>query len=41
MSISPSVRFHLQGIDDPTEARDKLEVVFGKHNVNGEARGLI
>jgi hypothetical protein len=33
MSISPYLRFHLQGIDDPDEAWAKLEVVFGKHNV--------
>jgi hypothetical protein len=24
--------FHVQGIDDSNEARDKLESVFGKHN---------
>jgi hypothetical protein len=29
MSISPDLRFHLQGIDDPDEAWGKLESVFG------------
>jgi len=33
ISISPNLWFHLQGIDDPTKSCDKLEVVFGKHNV--------
>jgi hypothetical protein len=33
MSISPNLRFHLQGIDDPDEAWEKLQAVFGKHNV--------
>jgi hypothetical protein len=33
MSISPYLQFHLQGIDDPYEAWDKVEKVFGKHNV--------
>jgi hypothetical protein len=33
MYISPDLRFHLQGIDDPDEAWENLEVVFGKHNI--------
>jgi hypothetical protein len=33
MSISLDLRFHLQGIDYPYEAWDKLEKIFGKHNV--------
>jgi hypothetical protein len=33
MSISPNLRFHLQEIDDPGEAWEKLEFVFGKHNI--------
>jgi hypothetical protein len=33
MSISPYLRFHLQEIDDPDEAWEKLEFVFGKHNI--------
>jgi hypothetical protein len=33
MSISPDLRFHLQEIDDPDEAWEKLEFVFGKHNI--------
>jgi hypothetical protein len=33
MSISPDLRFHLQEIDDPDEAWEKLESVFGKHNI--------
>jgi hypothetical protein len=33
MSISPNLRFHLQGIDAPDEAWKKLQVVFGKHNI--------
>jgi hypothetical protein len=33
MSISPDLRFHLQGIDAPNKAWEKLEVVFGKHNI--------
>jgi hypothetical protein len=28
MSISPDLRFHLQGIDDPDEAWEKIESVF-------------
>lgn len=32
-SISPDLWFNLQGIDDPNEAQDMLENVFGKHNV--------
>jgi hypothetical protein len=33
MSISPNLRFHLQGIDAPDEAWEKLQVVCGKHNI--------
>ena len=31
MSISPDLRFHLQGIDAPDATWTKLEAVFGKH----------
>ena len=33
MSISPHLRFHLQEIDEPNEAWENLESVFGKHNI--------
>jgi hypothetical protein len=33
MSISPDLRFHLKEIDDPNEAWEKIEVVFGKLNI--------
>jgi hypothetical protein len=33
MSISPDLRYHLQEIDDPKEAWDKIESVFGKLNI--------
>jgi hypothetical protein len=33
MSISPDLRYHLQEIDDPEEAWDKIESVFGKLNI--------
>jgi hypothetical protein len=33
MSISPDLRFHLQPIDQPKEYWDKIESVFGKHNI--------
>jgi hypothetical protein len=33
MSISSDLRFHLQEIDDPDEAWEKLESVFGKHDI--------
>jgi len=33
MSISPNLRFHLQSIDQPKEAWDKIKFVFGKHNI--------
>ena len=33
MSISPDLRYHLQGVDDPEEAWDKIESVFGKLNI--------
>jgi hypothetical protein len=33
MSISPYLRFHLQSIDKPKEAWEKIESVFGKLNI--------
>jgi hypothetical protein len=33
ISISPDLRYHLQGIDDPEAAWDKIESVFGKLNI--------
>jgi hypothetical protein len=33
MSISHVLKFHFQEIDDPDEAWEKLESVFGKHNI--------
>jgi hypothetical protein len=33
MSISHDLRFHLQSIDQPKEAWNKIESVFGKHNI--------
>jgi hypothetical protein len=33
MSISPDLRFHLKEIDDLDEAWEKIESVFGKHNI--------
>jgi len=33
MSISPDLRFHLKEIDDPEEARENIESVFGKLNI--------
>ena len=33
MSISPDLRYHLQGVDDPEAAWDKIESVFGKLNI--------
>jgi hypothetical protein len=33
MSISLDLRYHLQEIDDPEEAWDKIEYVFGKLNI--------
>ena len=33
MSISPNLRYHLQEIDDPEEAWDKIESMFGKLNI--------
>jgi hypothetical protein len=33
MSISPNLRFYLKEIDDPDEAWEKIESVFGKHNI--------
>jgi hypothetical protein len=32
-SISHDLRFHLKEIYDPDEAWEKLESVFGKHNI--------
>jgi hypothetical protein len=33
MSISHDLRFHLKEIDDPDEAWEKIESVFGKLNI--------
>jgi hypothetical protein len=33
ISISPNLRFHLKEIDNPDEAWEKIESVFGKHNI--------
>jgi hypothetical protein len=33
MSISPNLRFHLQEIDNPDEASEKIKSVFGKPNI--------
>jgi hypothetical protein len=33
MSISLDLRYHLQEIDDPEEAWDEIESVFGKLNI--------
>jgi hypothetical protein len=33
MSISPNLSFQLQGIDGLDKAWEKLEAVFGKHNI--------
>jgi hypothetical protein len=33
MSISPDLRFHLQGNDDPNEVWENIEYVIGKHNI--------
>ena len=33
ISISPDLRYHLQEIDNPEEALDKIESVFGKLNI--------
>jgi hypothetical protein len=33
MSISSDLRFLLQRIDDPDDAWENLETVFGKHNI--------
>jgi hypothetical protein len=33
ISISPNLRYHLQEIDDPEEAWNKIEFVFGKLNI--------
>jgi hypothetical protein len=33
MLMSLDLRFHLQEIDGPDEAWEKIEFVFGKHNI--------
>ena len=33
MSISHDLRYHLEGIDDPEEASNTIESVFGKLNI--------
>jgi hypothetical protein len=33
ISISPDLMFHLQEIDDLDEAWEKIESVFGKHDI--------
>ena len=33
MSIFPDLRFHLQSIDKPKEAWEKIESMFGKDNI--------
>jgi hypothetical protein len=33
MSISPDLRFHLEGIDAPHEAWENIQDFFGKHNI--------
>jgi hypothetical protein len=33
MSISHDLRFYPQGIDDPDDAWENIETVFGKHNI--------
>ena len=33
MSISPDLRYHIQDIDDPEEAWENIESVFGKLNI--------
>jgi hypothetical protein len=33
MSLSPDLRYHLQEINDPKEAWDKIESMFGKLNI--------
>jgi hypothetical protein len=32
-SITPDLMFQLQGINDPGDAWEKLENMFGKHNI--------
>jgi hypothetical protein len=32
MSITSNLRFHLKGIEDPNEAWENMETVFGKYN---------
>ena len=33
LGLSIDLRFHLQVMDDPDEAWENLEFVFGKHNI--------
>jgi hypothetical protein len=33
MSISPDLRYHLEGIDDQKEAWNTIESMFGKLNI--------
>ena len=33
ISISPDLRFHLKEIDDPDEAWENIESIFGKLNI--------
>jgi hypothetical protein len=33
ISVSLDLRFHLEEIDDPDEAWENLESMFGKHNI--------
>jgi hypothetical protein len=32
-SITPHLRFHVQGIDGPNKAWEKIEAMFGKHDI--------
>jgi hypothetical protein len=40
MSISSNLWFHLQGIEDLGETRDKLEAIFGKHIMRFDSTNL-
>jgi hypothetical protein len=33
MSISPDLRFHLKEIDNPDEAWENIESLFGEHKI--------
>jgi hypothetical protein len=33
MSMSPDLRFHLQGLHAPNKSWENIEAVFGKHNI--------